>query len=134
MENDIIRSGYDAMGESYHQRRVNKQAVNYAYFDQLSSYWPTSGTVLDLGCGGGVPVTKYFFDKGLTVSGVDISPAMIDIARKEIPEGTFQVGDMANLDFPAESFDLIVSTFAIIHVQREKHAALFAHLYTWLKE
>ncbi|MEO0469151.1 MAG: class I SAM-dependent methyltransferase [Bacteroidota bacterium] len=134
MENDIIRSGYNQISADYHARRLTKQAINRQYFDALSDHLPAEGKMLDLGCGSGIPVTKCFADKGFAVTGVDISEKMIEIARKEVPNGAFFVADMCQLSFPENHFDLILSTFAIIHVPREKQATLFQNLKYWLKK
>lgn len=131
--NEIIKKGYDQIAETYHSKRLAKKEVNYQYFDTLSSYFPKSGKCLDLGCGGGQPVTAYFADKGFDVVGVDISPGMIEIAKQQIPAGRFFVSDMAECTFDASEFDMIVSAFAIIHVPQEKQKALFEKIFHWLK-
>ena len=51
----------------------------------------TSGTVLDLGCGSGI-WARELLDAGDQVTGIDLSPAMIEIARRRAPEAAFTVG------------------------------------------
>ena len=50
-----------------------------------------TGLVVDLGCGSGL-WARELSDSGYGVLGVDISPAMIAIARKRVPEGEFETG------------------------------------------
>src|SRR4051812_12758392 len=45
--------------------------------------------VLDVGCGTGAPTAQRFADAGCEVTGIDISPTMLELARKNVPEGTF---------------------------------------------
>ena len=59
----------------------------------------SSGLVVDLGCGGGL-WARRLTDAGYRVLGIDISPDMIALARKRVPEGSFRAGSFLNLDFP----------------------------------
>jgi 2-polyprenyl-3-methyl-5-hydroxy-6-metoxy-1,4-benzoquinol methylase len=85
----IVKDGYDQIAGIYHSLRLAKKDLNYQYFDNLFHFFPDSGKVLDLGCGGGQPLTAYFADKGFDVTGVDISHEMIEIAKTQIPKGRF---------------------------------------------
>jgi SAM-dependent methyltransferase len=55
------------------------------------------GTVVDLGCGSGI-WARILNDAGYQVNGADISPAMIEIARRRVPEAKFHVASF--LEFP----------------------------------
>jgi SAM-dependent methyltransferase len=134
MSKELVRKSYDRIAEAYHQRRINKTEINVQFLNQLRPYLPQSGSVLDLGCGGGRPISKYFADSGYDVLGVDISEKMIELANASVPNARFKVGDIEKSDFPERSFDLIVSFFAIIHLPRDTHAQLFKKMYKWLKE
>lgn len=71
--------------------------------------------------------------KGFKIVGVNISPNMIEIAKKQVPSGEFFVSDMTECEFNDEEFDLIVSAFAIIHFPQEKQVDLFKNIFRWLK-
>src|SRR3954452_12393910 len=58
-----------------------------------------SGTVVDLGCGSGI-LARIVSAAGFKALGVDISPAMIELARKTIPEATFHVGPLLDVELP----------------------------------
>jgi len=58
-----------------------------------------SGRVVDLGCGGGL-WARRLTDAGYRVLGIDISPAMIALARKRVPESSFRASSFLDLDFP----------------------------------
>jgi SAM-dependent methyltransferase len=70
-----------------------------------------SSRVLDAGCGFG-RVGGFLSRVGHEVVGVDIDPALIDVARQDHPETHWLVGDLAELDLPVlgitEPFDAIV--------------------------
>jgi SAM-dependent methyltransferase len=132
-QNRIVRDGYEVIAETYHQRRLGREEANEDWLDSLRPLLPLSGRVIDLGCGSGVPITRYFASRGYEVEGYDISPRMLEIARREVPGATFQERRIEDIDLAPESVDLVVSFFAIIHVTRDEHAALFARIFTWLK-
>lgn len=57
------------------------------------------GLVADLGCGPG-HVAQSLHEHGARMLGIDLSPRMIDWARKRSPDIEFRVGDMRALDLP----------------------------------
>ena len=57
--------------------------------------------------------------------GIDFSKTMVETARRNVPEAIFKLMDMTDIDLVPESFDGVISTYAIIHVPREKHARIF---------
>jgi len=66
--------------------------------------------VLDLGCGVG-RTTKFLFDNGFSVIGVDIIEEMVNKAKKIYPEINFRVGDACNLKFKGNSFKSVFFSF-----------------------
>lgn len=73
--------------------------------------------VLDLGCGSGVHA-KHLFDEGLEVYGLDLSPKMIDEAKKRAPKGKFVVGDMNSLPYKDEFFGGIYARASLLHIPK----------------
>ena len=69
--------------------------------------------VIDLGCGTGV-CTAWLLAAGTTVTGVDISSAMLEVARQKFSSGvTFEETDLARLPFADASFDLAVTNVVL---------------------
>jgi ubiquinone/menaquinone biosynthesis C-methylase UbiE len=64
-----------------------------------------STTVLDVGCGTGSFVAA-FLEAGASASGLDLSDAMLAIARERIPNGEFHTGDATAMPFDDGTFDL----------------------------
>ncbi|HET8578726.1 MAG TPA: methyltransferase domain-containing protein [Methylomirabilota bacterium] len=62
--------------------------------------------LLDIGCGAGL-FCSMAARQGARVTGFDAAPALIAIARQRTPKGDFQVGEMEELPFPANTFDLV---------------------------
>jgi 2-polyprenyl-3-methyl-5-hydroxy-6-metoxy-1,4-benzoquinol methylase len=130
----LVQSGYNQIAKSYHERRVSRKDANVEFLDSLKDKLPAQGKVLDVGCGGGVPVSQYFAERGNDVTGFDVSEEMIAIAKQAVPQGKFFVQDMQTATFAAKEFILIVSFFAIIHVPREHHASLLKKMFGWLQD
>ncbi|WP_329464730.1 class I SAM-dependent DNA methyltransferase [Streptomyces sp. NBC_01431] len=73
-----------------------------------------AGPVAELGCGPG-HVTAHLRDLGLDVFGVDLSPVMIDLARRAYPDLRFEVVSMDALDLAAGTLAGIASWYSVIH-------------------
>ncbi|HWB13713.1 MAG TPA: class I SAM-dependent methyltransferase [Pirellulales bacterium] len=58
------------------------------------------GRIVDLGCGSGI-WARELVDAGFEVTGVDISPAMIELARRRVPEAELHVGSFFSFPIPA---------------------------------
>lgn len=113
----------------------NKTADNYAdkFFDELShkhfdrmllqafaSENKMKGKMLDLGCGPG-QTTRYLADYGISgIIGTDLSPGMIEVARKINPQLTFETADMLSLPYADATFGSAVAFYAIVHFTYSK--------------
>src|SRR5215207_2773024 len=73
------------------------------------------GPVADVGCGPGY-VTRHLHDLGVDAFGIDLSPEMIAIARRDYPDLRFEVGTMTDLDLADDSVTGIVAFWSVIHV------------------
>jgi SAM-dependent methyltransferase len=62
--------------------------------------------VLDLGCGSGV-FLRAAADRGATVFGLDASEALLDHARRRVPEADLRLGDLEHLPYADDSFDVV---------------------------
>jgi SAM-dependent methyltransferase len=62
--------------------------------------------LLDIGCGPG-GFCKLAVDAGATVTGLDASPAMLEVARERVPDARFDLGDMEHLGYGEDSFEVV---------------------------
>lgn len=58
-----------------------------------------SGTVVDLGCGSGL-LSRVVADAGFRVHGLDLSSSMLDLARRRVPEGHFEIASIHSARLP----------------------------------
>jgi len=128
-----VESGYDRMAEQYLATKDPEDPLALAALEDLASLLPPGAAVLDLGCGAGVPVTRWLTERGFVVTGVDVSARQLELARRNVPEGTFLKADMSEVVFAPESFDAVIAFHSIIHVPRSEHAALIENIHRWLK-
>lgn len=75
--------------------------------------------VLDAGCGNGRDC-KYINQKGFKVKGIDLSKAMLVIAKKMVPEVDFEVMDITNITYSDNSYDGIISNCSFFHIPVEE--------------
>ena len=128
-----VESGYDRMAEKYLATKDPEDPLALAALEDLVSVVPQGAAVLDLGCGAGVPVTRWLAGRGFAVTGVDVSARQLELAQRNVPEVTFIKADMTELAFAPETFDAVVAFHSIIHVPRTEHPALLERIHRWLK-
>jgi SAM-dependent methyltransferase len=73
------------------------------------------GPVADIGCGPGY-VTRHLHDLGVDAFGIDLSPEMIALARRDYPDLRFEVGTMTDLDLADHSVAGVLAYWSVIHV------------------
>ena len=128
-----VESGYDLMAEKYLAVKNREDPLALTALEDLASLLPREAAVLDLGCGAGVPVTRWLADRAFAVTGVDVSARQLDLARTYVPEATFVKADMTEVTFVPDSFDAVVAFHSIIHVPRTEHPALLERIHSWLR-
>ncbi len=73
------------------------------------------GTALDAACGTG-RYSAILAHRGHAVIGVDVSAAMLDMAREKLPGADFRAGDLTALPLPGDSVDAVVCALALVHI------------------
>lgn len=87
-------------------------------FTNFIKYVPENGQILDAGCGTG-RYTRYFLNRGFSVTGIDTSDAMLTIAKRENPGTHFLRMDMRSLGFRSDFFDGIWNVASILHLGKD---------------
>ncbi|MGC5332666.1 class I SAM-dependent DNA methyltransferase [Micromonospora sp. DT62] len=130
------RSSYDALAVDYAERLQDElvanpweRAVLTAFADLVRA--AGNGPVADVGCGPG-RLTGYLHGLGLDAFGVDLSPRMVEVARRAHPDLRFDVGAMPDLGLPDASLGGIVAWYSTIHVPDELLPATFADFHRTL--
>ena len=121
MDKEIKR--FYASSKNYLERLKRHNENSYARYIELCRANITSGASI-LECGCGVGLSSYLLTKeGFKVTAVDISPLFISEAKKRYgdqPGLRFLVGDVRNMSFPGQTFDVVCSTVLLEHVTNVK--------------
>jgi SAM-dependent methyltransferase len=117
-----VRVSYDAVTDAYidrvHDELRHKpldRALLTAFAEQLREAFGAGASVCDAGCGPG-HVGAFLAGLGLTVTGIDLSPAMVARARGLHPELSFEVGTMTALDAGNGRWHGLIAFYSIIHL------------------
>lgn len=80
----------------------------------------------DVGCGPG-HVTAHLRKLGVDAFGIDLSPAMIGIARRDHPDLRFEVGSMTDLHFAGASIAALLAFWSLIHIPDDAIPTVLGH-------
>lgn len=132
-----IRESYDILAEEYARRIFNeleRKPLDRKLLERfLSKISGHENGVCDIGCGPG-HVARYLVEQGgRNVFGLDLSPRMIEVAKKLNPSIHFKKGNMMHLDLPDLSLIGIVSFYAICNIPAESLEIVFREMYRVLK-
>ena len=119
MQADDARRTYDAIADSYAQMyfdELSRKPLDQSLLRRFATECPP-GLMADIGCGPG-HVGRFLAELGREVVGVDLSPAMVETARKMNPGMSFEVGDMRSLPFEDRSLSGLVAFYSLIHIER----------------
>lgn len=130
---DATRAGYDAMAADYAEHFKHELAARPLDRATLAAFAEMvradgAGPVLEVGSGPG-DVTAFLHERGLDVSGVELSPGMLAVARRAHPGLRFDEGSMTALDVPDGALSGLVAWYSIIHVPPERLAPVFAEFH-----
>jgi ubiquinone/menaquinone biosynthesis C-methylase UbiE len=132
-----IKKAYDAIAPKYLTWTESTHKVRLGYVEtllkNLNSTSPLS--ILELGCGAGVPVTQHLSTlPNTTVTANDISSTQISLAKTHLPPSvTLIQGDMMELTFSNESFNAVLAMYSIFHLPRKEQVTMLTRIYAWLK-
>lgn len=124
------QASYDAVAEEYVRRiagELEYKPLDRELLDRFAASVRDAGPVCDMGCGPG-HVTRYLHDRGLQISGYDLSLKMVEAARRLNPGMQFRQADMTALDVPDETWAGIVAFYSIIHIRRDEIARALGEL------
>lgn len=93
---------------------------------------PVSARVLDCGCGTGKPVSHMIAASGRRVHGIDLSPTMVDLSRKQVPNGIFEKANMLSYA-PYDKYDGVVASLSLFELTREELTAMAYKWFEWLR-
>jgi SAM-dependent methyltransferase len=128
-----LRDAHDVLAELYVERLANvldempiEQAL-LGLFCQLVREGGNGLDVADVGCGTG-RLAPYLSSQGLAPHGVDLSPEMIRVARRDYPDHPFEVSDLRALPFDDSSMAGAVGWYSLMYLPPEERPGAFGEL------
>jgi ubiquinone/menaquinone biosynthesis C-methylase UbiE len=125
------RDVFDSLGKDYETAFAGFTAQREEA-EWLAKELRANARVLDVGCGTGRPVTEVLAAAGHRVTGYDVSPNMIEIARTQIPGATFDVADLRTLDQSLSSWDAVVVCYSLLQLTRAEIDTALVKFADWL--
>jgi len=117
-----VRDSYDAVTDAYvsrvHDELRHKpldRALLTAFAEQLQNEFGSRAAVCDAGCGPG-HVAAFLGERGLALTGIDLSPVMVARAQRLHPTLSFEVGTMTALAAASGRWQGVLALYSIIHL------------------
>ena len=106
-----LSNGYEGVAAEFlaGRGRAPSTAVGTRAVREWARTLPTEATVLDLGCGTGLPITKVLVSEGLKVYGVDASPSFVEAFRRNLPEIPVACESVLDSSFFNRTFDAVIA-------------------------
>jgi SAM-dependent methyltransferase len=123
---------FDALGKDYETAFRTATAQRDTITGLLEDL-PPRAKVLDLGAGTGRPTAELLAAAGHDVTGYDVAPKMVEIARAQVPGARFELGDLRELKFADGTWDAITAFFSMLQLPRAEQEAVIGRLAAWLK-
>jgi SAM-dependent methyltransferase len=117
----VVRSSYDRVADNYVAMGMGDLAPTPWLRAALTAFAEDVrhlGPVLDVGCGPGT-VTAFLAALGVDVSGVDLSPRMVEHARRLNPGLRFEVASATELRLPDGSFGGLLGWWSLFNLPRD---------------
>ena len=100
-------NGYEAIAEAF--TRARRPHIGPKTVLEWAKRLQPGASVLDIGCGNGVPISKALLDEGFAVHGMDASETLVAEFRKRFPEATIECSSVEDSTFFNRTFDAVVA-------------------------
>lgn len=136
--NDVaqpIRESYDRIADDYAREifgELQHKPFDRELLERFADRMRGRGQACDMGCGPG-QVARYLQNAGVTVFGLDLSPRMVEVARRLNPDISFREGNMVALDLPDAALAGIAAFYAIVNTPEESLPSVFREMYRVLQ-
>lgn len=121
---------FDALAERYEEAFGRIPAQQEA-IDWLIARLPDGARVLDVGSGTGRPTAERLAAAGCAVTGIDVSSAMVALARERVPQARFEQADVRTYT-PAERLDAVCAFFPLLMMEQQEVAASLERMASWV--
>jgi predicted TPR repeat methyltransferase len=114
---------YDDFAEEFDRDRC-KNLMEAPYLRDVLARLDCSKRILDLGCGSGEPIARFFIEAGCFVTGVDVAEAMLKMCRTRFPQACWIQYDMRSLNL-RDRFDVLIAWDSFFHLTQDDQRLMF---------
>ncbi|OIV37031.1 methyltransferase type 11 [Mangrovactinospora gilvigrisea] len=131
---ETVEAFYDAKADAYLAAYVEgvQDDPRLAFLPHLDAQLAVGASVLELGCGAGIPATAALARR-YRVLGVDLSATQLHHARWNVPTAAFRKADMTALDLPDGSVDAVTAFYCFNHLPLGEQPRMLAAIARWLR-
>jgi SAM-dependent methyltransferase len=122
---------FDLLGLTYEQA-YGHNPEHLAAIDWLIAHLPEAAKVMDAGSGTGRPTAERLAGAGHDVTGYDVSPTMVELARRQVPAARFEIADIRVLPATPGAWDAIAAFFPLLMMSRSDIAGTLRRMAGWL--
>ena len=115
---------YKRYAKTWQRMREQSEFIEKSWLDRFLNRLTNKGTVLDLGCGAGQPISAYIIEKGFSVVGVDNVKPFIKVAQKKFPNQIWHFKDMREFSETSQ-YDGIIAWDSFFHLPRADQKEMF---------
>lgn len=132
-QTDELRAAHDVLAEFYAERLAGlfeQMPIERAVLGLFAELVHAAGTgteVGDIGCGTG-RMAPHLAAQGFTPHGVDLSPEMVRVARRDQPGHDFEVADLRSLPFADGALDGAIGWYSLMYLTPEDRTVAFGEL------
>jgi 2-polyprenyl-3-methyl-5-hydroxy-6-metoxy-1,4-benzoquinol methylase len=116
-------NGWDAVADKFVTAREQSR-IGVTVVSEWARHLPRGASVLDVGCGSGVPVSEALIDGGFAVHGVDASPTLVAMFRKRFPRTPVACEPAESSRFFDRNFDGVVAVGLLFLLPAESQRML----------
>ncbi|MFE9630004.1 class I SAM-dependent methyltransferase [Streptomyces sp. NPDC006463] len=122
---------FDELGERY-EEAFGRLPGQLDALDWLTERLPGGARVLDVGSGTGRPTAEALVRAGCAVTGIDVSAAMVELARARVPQARFEQADVRTYTPEPGGFDAVCSFFPLLVMDQPEVAAALERMASWV--
>lgn len=123
---------YDQIIDWFDEHRTKDLSLERFYLDFIKNNIPVESTILDVGCGTGEPLAKYFMENFYKLTGVDASTKMIELCKQRFPKEKWVLADMRMLNLH-EKFNAVIAWHSFFHLPHEDQRDTLKLLASYVK-
>lgn len=121
---DTVIGVYQRHGEAWAKLRGDHLGEG-AWLDRFCDLIPHQAAVLDIGCGSGLPIGRELIRRGFDLTGVDGTPTMLALFRRNLPGTPAHLQDMRELAL-GRRFEGLLAWDSFFHLSPDDQRGLFA--------